>query len=70
MQMARKQASASGHNSLCRRAHSESAAEVGEKPSYSRNVVASSAGFAAVVAMSAMLKRRPRYAVAPSSEAD
>jgi hypothetical protein len=43
---------------------------VGEKPSYSRNVVASSAGFAAVVAMSAMLKRRPRYAVAPSSEAD
>jgi len=43
---------------------------VAEKPSYSRSVVASSAGFAAVVAVSTLLKRRPRYAVAPSSEAD
>jgi hypothetical protein len=43
---------------------------VAEKPSYSQSVVASSAGFAAVVAVSTLLKRRPRYAVAPSREAD
>jgi hypothetical protein len=45
--------------------------QVDEAPSSSRNLFASSAGFAAVIAVTALFQRGPRrYAVAPSSETD
>jgi hypothetical protein len=45
--------------------------QVEAEPSYSQSLFASSAGFAAVLAASAFVKRGPRrYAVAPSSETD
>jgi hypothetical protein len=45
--------------------------QVDEQPSYSQSVFASSAGFAAVVAVTALFKRGSRrYEVAPSSETD